>query len=194
MTRRLGPEEERLWKALTDAVAPPDQGRRTLRPDEQRLWLSVTGHAPQPVLKPASPETKAASAPAAAPHRPVLPPIPQVRRPKAPGPLEAIEPGRKRRLIRERDPIDATLDLHGLDQDRARNALERFVDWAFSQDYRSVLVITGKGPSGDGVLRQRTPEWLNGSALRGKVAGYSRADQRHGGEGALYVALKRRTA
>jgi DNA-nicking Smr family endonuclease len=41
------------------------------------------------------------------------------------------------------------------------------------------------------VLRRRAPEWLAGPALRGAVAGVSVADRRHGGDGALFVALKR---
>jgi DNA-nicking Smr family endonuclease len=52
-------------------------------------------------------------------------------------------------------------------------------------------VITGKGSSGDGVLRRRVPEWLSQPPLRQIVAGLSEAHRRHGGGGALYVALKR---
>jgi DNA-nicking Smr family endonuclease len=103
-----------------------------------------------------------------------------------------IEPGRKRRLTRERDPIELRLDLHGLDQDRARAALHGFLLRAQAVGARAVLVITGKGFQGDGVLRRRTPEWLADPALRGVVAGVSEAHRRHGGEGALYVALKRK--
>ena len=55
-----------------------------------------------------------------------------------------------------------------------------------------MLVITGKGVQGDGVLRRRTPEWLAAPQLRSVVAGVSEAHRRHGGEGALYVALKRK--
>jgi DNA-nicking Smr family endonuclease len=55
-----------------------------------------------------------------------------------------------------------------------------------------VLVITGKGIRGDGVLRRLTPEWLAAPHLRAVVAGISEAHRRHGGEGALYIALKRR--
>jgi DNA-nicking Smr family endonuclease len=54
-----------------------------------------------------------------------------------------------------------------------------------------VLVITGKGALGAGVLRRHVPEWLAAPPLRSAVAGLSEAHRRHGGEGALYVALKR---
>jgi DNA-nicking Smr family endonuclease len=109
-----------------------------------------------------------------------------------PPPPADIEPGRKRRLARERDPIDLRLDLHGLDQDRARAVLTDFLLRAQAEGVRAVLVITGKGSRGDGVLRRRTPEWLSDPPLRAVVAGVSEAHRRHGGEGALYVALKRR--
>ncbi|HEY5105448.1 MAG TPA: Smr/MutS family protein [Caulobacteraceae bacterium] len=89
---------------------------------------------------------------------------------------------------------DATLDLHGLDQDRARAALTAFVAHSVADGRRAILVITGKGALGDGILRRRTPEWLAEPPLRELVAGLSEAHRRHGGAGALYVALKRRRA
>ena len=110
--------------------------------------------------------------------------------PAAPG---DIEPRRKRRLIRERDPIDLRLDLHGMDQDRARAVLTGFLLRAYDEGVRAVLVITGKGYQGDGILRRRTPDWLAEPPLRAVVAGVSEAGRRHGGEGALYVALKRKS-
>lgn len=84
------------------------------------------------------------------------------------------------------------MDLHGLDQDHARRALHDFLVRAHAQGLRAVLVITGKGAVGDGVLRRRAPEWLADPAVRSLVAGVSAAERRHGGDGALYVALKRR--
>jgi DNA-nicking Smr family endonuclease len=107
-------------------------------------------------------------------------------------PPSDIEPGRKRRLTRERDPLELVLDLHGLDQDRARGVLHRFLRRAQEDGARAVLVITGKGVQGDGILRRRTPEWLAEPAVRGVVAGVSEAHRRHGGAGALYVAIKRK--
>lgn len=97
-----------------------------------------------------------------------------------------------RRLTRERDPIGPRLDLHGLDQDRARAQLAGFLHRARDEGWRAVLVITGKGAQGDGVLRRMAPEWLAAPDLRDLVAGVSEAHRRHGGQGALYVALKRR--
>jgi DNA-nicking Smr family endonuclease len=86
----------------------------------------------------------------------------------------------------------ARLDLHGLDQERARSILVAFLLRAQDEGSRAVLVITGKGFLGDGILRRRTPEWLASPGLRTVVAGVSEAHRRHGGEGALYVALKKK--
>jgi DNA-nicking Smr family endonuclease len=55
------------------------------------------------------------------------------------------------------------------------------------------LVITGQGLGGDGILKRRTPEWLATSALRHLIGGVSEAHRRHGGRGALYITLRRRS-
>jgi DNA-nicking Smr family endonuclease len=89
--------------------------------------------------------------------------------------------------------IEARLDLHGLDQDSAQSRLRDFLLEAQGRGSRAVLVITGKGYAGQGVLRRRTPEWLADPRLREVVAGLSPAETHHGGEGAFYIALKRKT-
>jgi DNA-nicking Smr family endonuclease len=103
-----------------------------------------------------------------------------------------IEPNRRHRITKAREEIGARLDLHGMDQDRARAALDAFLRRAWDEGLRAVLVITGKGVTGDGILRRRAPEWLAAPHLAHIVAGISEAHRRHGGEGALYVALKRK--
>lgn len=123
-------------------------------------------------------------------------PIPEKPAPKRPphpwlGP-EDIEPRRKHRIAREREEIGGRIDLHGMDQMRAKAALESFVLGAWNRGDRAVLVITGKGAQGDGVLRRRLPDWLSEPPIRPLVAGFSHADRHHGGEGAYYIALKRR--
>ena len=106
-----------------------------------------------------------------------------------PPPLEAR---RRRKLAARRERLERAIDLHGHDQDGARRLLTREVMRAWEDGARAILVITGKGLGGDGVLRRRAPEWLAQPPLRSAVAGLSLAHPRHGGEGALYVALKRR--
>ena len=103
-----------------------------------------------------------------------------------------VEANLRHRLARGREALAARIDLHGLTQDAARAALTRFIERSVAEGWRAVLVITGKGVGGDGVLRRRVPEWLAAPPIRLHVAGVSEAHRRHGGEGALYVALKRR--
>ena len=78
-----------------------------------------------------------------------------------------------------------------MNQEQARRVLGDFLRRAQGDGYRAALVITGKGISGEGVLRRHVPAWLAEPALSGVVAGASPAHPRHGGDGALYVALKR---
>ncbi len=84
-----------------------------------------------------------------------------------------------------------SIDLHGLDQNQARFALVDFIFREQATGARAVLFITGKGAMGEGMLRRRTPEWLAQAPLAAIVAGFSPAGRKDGGNGALYVALRR---
>jgi DNA-nicking Smr family endonuclease len=170
--------------------------KRPLKPEELKVWSLVAGTV-RPLPGRATPLAPADPVPLAtfddgAPAR-IAPP--SAAKPKTPTPrhgVDGIEPNRHHRIAREREPIGARLDLHGYDQDRARAVVESFLRRAWDEGYRSVLVITGKGVQGDGILRRRAPEWLAAPHLSEIVAGVSEAHRRHGGEGALYVALKRK--
>ena len=107
-------------------------------------------------------------------------------------PPRDVEANLRHRLARGREDLAARIDLHGLTHDAARAALTRFVERSVADGWRAVLVITGKGVGGDGVLKRHVPDWLAEPPLRPHIAGVSEAHRRHGGEGALYVALKRR--
>ena len=76
-------------------------------------------------------------------------------------------------------------------QDEAHALLLSFVSRAHQRGVRYVLVITGKGPGGDGVLRRSAPQWLKTPPFRAYVSGLDQAARGHGGEGALYVRIKR---
>ena len=126
----------------------------------------------------------------------VIPPVP------APGVTPAT-PGLDRRtaerLRRGRLPVEARLDLHGEFQEQAYRLLVDFVTRAVAADKRVVLVITGKGRSttdewgrGGGVLRRQVPHWLTQPPLGALVLSTAPARPDHGGDGALYVLLRRR--
>jgi DNA-nicking Smr family endonuclease len=87
--------------------------------------------------------------------------------------------------------MSATLDLHGLSRAAAHERLIAFVQGRWAAGDRAILVITGKGSRGDGVLRREVPGWLAQPPLRDLVAGLSEAHPKRGGAGALYVVLRR---
>jgi DNA-nicking Smr family endonuclease len=190
-------EDKRLWALVTATVRPRDVKKVRPESPEKTETLTVKG-MPEgqnvmtaAVIKPQSPE-------ALTPFK-----IGQALKPQTGFRLsfdspvfepDPIEPRRKRRLSRERDAIEARLDLHGLNAIAAEARLKAFVTQAFQNDYRAILVITGKGLSENGILKRHTPEWLAAPELSHMVAGISQAHARHGGTGALYVALKRRRA
>lgn len=183
----MGPDDDRrLWKLVASTVVP----RAPVKPEKMRSKARIRPSLKAESAVLAEPPTRLASIAPLRLH-------PEDLKPLAPKPLKGpaghIEPNRKLRIVKERDPIGARLDMHGLDQDRARATLEAFIRRSFSQGHRAVLVITGKGKVGQGVLRTRTPEWLADPSMREMIAGVSTADRRHGGEGALYVALKRKS-
>ncbi|MFD2235746.1 Smr/MutS family protein, partial [Phaeospirillum tilakii] len=96
------------------------------------------------------------------------------------------------RLKRGEMAIDGALDLHGMTQDAAHAALDGAIERAWAAGRRMLLVVTGKGAHGDGVLRRQVPRWLNQSPLRERILGFCHARAHHGGDGALYVLIRRR--
>ena len=104
-------------------------------------------------------------------------------------PMDAL-----RRLRRGRLPIDARLDLHGLGVREARTQLEAFLQKVRSRGERCVIVIHGKGahsPQGAGVLRGEIGAWLSQGKASEHVAAFATAMAKDGGEGAVYVFLRR---
>ena len=177
--------------------------RDDLSPDDRRIWDRVTGS-----VTPAKPKKAARIIPGAAVVNPPAAPHPKgpvkargtaplhspvIAAPARPrGHPEELEPRRQRRLSRERDPIEARIDLHGYGRFQAQDALTAFLQGAQARGYRSVLVVTGQGRrGGTGVIRASVHEWLQAPALRGVVSGFASAARHHGGDGALYVTIRR---
>jgi DNA-nicking Smr family endonuclease len=131
-------------------------------------------------------------------------PVPETVSDLGPG-APGLDKRTAERLRKGRTPPEARLDLHGMTADRAHGALIDFIENASRSGLRCVLVITGKGAptsrhtddagfmqSGRGVLRRDAPRWLRSPPLGPLVVGVYQAHSRHGGDGALYVYLKRR--
>lgn len=96
-------------------------------------------------------------------------------------------------------PIQKRLDLHGYNEKSAAEAVEEFIKSAYVQGLRCVLIITGKGLKREtddwyesrGIIRERVPQWLNCPELRPLILSFSHALPADGGEGALYILLRR---
>jgi DNA-nicking Smr family endonuclease len=176
--------------------------RRAVTPDEARIWRSVVrdvaplpGRSAAAAAEPPPPDLPSPSVPPPPPP----PPVPRTA-PVQPAGLPALQHGRSpgvdkrtaERLKRGEMVIDAVLDLHGLTQDTAHAQLLGFVGRAYESGRRCLLVITGKGQGGGGVLRGQVPRWLNQAGLRERILSFSFARPQHGGEGALYVLVRRR--
>jgi DNA-nicking Smr family endonuclease len=187
-------------------LSSPPRRKRALSEEERVLWESVAkqtkplrkrSRAAKPQLAAPDLETPAAAKPAAKAHPPAK--VPRAPRPEVTPAAPPLAPlGRRERsqLSRGRKEIDARLDLHGMTQTRAHRALSGFLQRAHSDGLRFVLIITGKGrtigpESERGVLRRQVPQWLSLPEFRSLVVGFEEAHIGHGGEGALYVRIRR---
>lgn len=180
--------------------------KRPLKPDEKRAWARVAKTVrarpgqPAPSM-PALDEIDMPGAGTSANKRKIAPAktrpnhssLPATPRRTPPGkPLAPIpNRGRERRIRRGQAAIAATLDLHGYTMDAAQHQLESFLASHLSRGARCVLVITGKGRAGEGVLRRQLLNWLGTSQAKHLVSGYAQAHRKHGGSGAWYIFLRK---
>jgi DNA-nicking Smr family endonuclease len=173
--RRLSDEEIALWTEVARGVA-------------RRRGAALPTPSNPDAGKPPPPPPSAAEVLQSRPAKP------------SPPPLAPIERRLKRELGRGRGAIDAALDLHGLTQAEAHQALRGFLRHSQARGARLVIVVTGKGgpvdepgswPHERGVLKRLAPHWLRELDLRSVVLGFEEAGRAHGGSGALYVRLRR---
>jgi DNA-nicking Smr family endonuclease len=174
---------------------------------DAELWARVARSAkplhkrrPKPAAPPPEPHAKP-TAKEAAPAAKLA-----AKTPPKPAPIvrgAALDRQTARKLERGHVAVEARLDLHGMRQREAHAALRRFLKSAQAKGHRHVLIITGKGGETDrarpfyeedtrGVLRSAVPHWLAAPDLAPLIVSYAEAPRRLGGEGALYVRLRRR--
>jgi|SRR6185437_14353975 len=190
-------------RLIPELVDPPRR-KRALSDEERALWETVAKQTKPLRKKPraakAACETEAPTVAKAAAHAEPSPSARMVRTPKpapppSPPPLAPIGRRERSQLSRGRKQIDARLDLHGMTQVRAHRVLGDFLHRAHADGLSFVLVITGKGKTGAeserGVLRRAVPQWLALPEFRNLVVGFEEAHIGHGGEGALYVRIRR---
>jgi DNA-nicking Smr family endonuclease len=169
--RVLSAQERVLWTAITKSVAP-------LRDSDTSEDLETAEDIAPRVNIPSAKKARLAE--------------PAGNRP--PPPLAALGRRMRTRVARGKEAIDGRLDLHGFTQSEAHTALLRFLRAATARDARLVLVVTGKGGRGEGergILKRQVPQWLSLPEFRALVVGFEQAHVAHGGEGALYIQVRR---
>lgn len=165
----LLPDDVRLWQEYTRDIAPLDGCL------ESEDSANNRGKKESFVEKVTPPSARSAS--------PVPPAVPQ---------SSELDFRTDQKLRRGKMEIDGTLDLHGMTQARAHTAVNDFILQAYKRSARCLLVITGKGKSGEGVLKQKLSDWLSQAPLNGMILKITPAQPRHGGGGAFYVYLRRK--
>jgi DNA-nicking Smr family endonuclease len=184
--RTLTREEKALWAHVQRGVAP-FPGRVI-----DDIGVETPGAAPAPVVQTKAPKTAG---------KPPAPVASKRAGPPPPPPLAPFDRRTLRRIRRGGQEIGGALDLHGLTQAAAHHALVGFLRRKQAEGAGLVIVVTGKGGGGGGgydqpdmergVLRRVVPHWLRLADLGAVVLGFETAAQHHGGEGALYVRLRR---
>lgn len=198
-----GDDGERLWKKIAEGVKPLTETKhkrhaKALPREEEAAARKRAGDAaPVPIAAPRLPPPKRAPAPPGPP-------------PLVPGHLAGLDRRSGEKLRKGQMPVEAKLDLHGMTQERAHASVARFIEAQHASGARCVLIVTGKGgraadpfqpkavsgrftfSAGRGVLKEALPHWLNEPRLRSHIIAVQPASRAHGGEGAVYVLLKRK--
>lgn len=171
-SRRLTPEEARAWARVARTVKPIGPETPGLEDFTRAL------EAGEPVRPAATRKSSAGGLVRPKPDRPPGQPAPPAHR------------RGEKRVKRGRLELAGTIDLHGHTQASAEAILAAFLKRQRAEGARCVLVITGKGRGGEGVLRRRFLDWVRSPEAGRHVSGYSEAHRRHGGGGAFYLFLR----
>ncbi|MDP6573142.1 MAG: Smr/MutS family protein [Rhodospirillales bacterium] len=176
--RSVRRDEALLWRHVTEGMAPLDDGTVAIPEDMPPEEPAASGEAIRQTPPPPGPPP------------PTAQDLPKLEA----GTVAGVDKRTAARLRRGQLPIEGRLDLHGLTQTEAHRELGDFLAAAQEDGRRCVLVITGKGrgAEGGGVLRAAVPRWLNEPGQRQRVVVFCHAIPRDGGDGALYVLLRRR--
>ncbi|MCD6034895.1 MAG: smr protein/Muts2-like [Rickettsiales bacterium] len=180
----ISPEDKSLWEEVAKTITPfRKRDKQAPKPTPPAPQNKAESSAPRFDFSRAIANLFGrgnTSAPTATPMRELTPDH-----------ITGVDTPTLTKLTKGTYPIDRRIDLHGLSQDEAYATLSTAIESAYAQGKRCLLVITGKGKEGSGILRARLPEWLNGPQLRRIVLAFVPAHRKHGGDGAFYVLVKR---
>lgn len=186
--RRLSPEEAQLWAQVACTVTPLEKRRRAVA----LIAEGAEVVAPPPAAV-APPKKVKGRIP------PPLPPKPAASKPKADVSLN-LDGSWEKRISKGTLAPDFSLDLHGSNLDQAYVRLMHGLTQAKSMGARVVLIVTGKARPVDaadrattrGAIRAKVADWLGASQHASDIVAIRGAHRRHGGQGAIYVVLKKR--
>jgi|TARA_R110002126_G_scaffold3263_1_gene18466 DNA-nicking Smr family endonuclease len=182
-------EDKKLWSFMTQDVTPlkgrvenidatDDDPHAQL--DKEDIYNNVA-----PRIEPARPQRIKAPAPQASLHHDLYNHADVDRR--------SFDKFRKGQM-----PIEASLDLHGYNQQQAYEKVTQFIARNAAMGLRCVMIITGKGRKDAdgtyqevGILKKSLPQWLEQVDLKSKILKVQQAQRFHGGSGAYYILLKR---
>ncbi len=181
--RALSPEERALWQRVISSVTPIARAKPVPPPPV------VPFTAPTPVLE-AVPTKKVKGR--------VPPPRQSVPTPPPKPPRDTLDGGWDRRLSRGLVAPESTIDLHGHTLASAHAMLDQGLARAIARGDRVLLLVTGKPPRPEserpharGAIRAAVGDWLGASRHADAIAAVRGAHPRHGGQGALYIVLRR---
>ncbi len=193
--RGLSDEESDAWARVAASVTPlhnsPSSGAKAQREDGASAAKPAPSRAalldrPVPV-KSAPKQIVAVRSP------PVAPP------PRSGQDRSGLDGHWERKLRAGSLSPDFTLDLHEHSLDAAYNRVLGGIDIARETGARVILIIAGRErpthaadrAEKRGAIRAKLLDWLAASRHASAIAAIRKAHRRHGGEGALYVILKR---
>lgn len=181
--RALSPEERALWQRVVSSVKP------IARAKPVPAAPVVPFVAPAPVAEPSPPRKVKGRVPPLRQPAPSTPPKP---------PRDTLDGGWDRRLSRGLVAPESSIDLHGHTLASAHALLDQGLARAIARGDRVLLLITGKPPRPEserpharGAIRAAVGDWLAASRHADAIAAVRGAHPRHGGQGALYIILRR---
>ena len=196
--RHLDDDEAADWDHTARSIEPLKRAKSRVHKALEVEIGTIARARPKAIdAAKAGPAPKSSSAKAHAP--------PPLKATKA-APIAEFDRKKAKKIRSGQIEIEARIDLHGLRQDDAHMSLRAFLVRAQRAGKRWVLVITGKGKLADrddeapfdmtrnrdrGVLKRNVPRWLEEPDLRTLVVSYTTAAISHGGDGALYVHLRK---
>lgn len=165
-SREVTAEEKRLWREATK------RDKKFCAEAEEEISITETAPAKKPSAT--LPATKSS------PGK------------RASHPPRVLSLREAKKQLKAYPEVEATLDLHGLTRSEAFAQLRDFIAISQRRHRRHLLVVTGKGTGGAGVLKHALPGWLSEPPLAAEIVAIAQAAPEKGGSGALHVIVRKR--